>query len=89
MEPTIVAGALLAVVRGGRRPQPGDVAVARLPDGREIVKRVSRVGPDGYTVEGDNPSASTDSRQLGPVPVRAIVGRAVAVYWPPRAWRLL
>lgn len=28
-------------------------------------------------VEGDNPSASTDSRQLGPVPIREV--RAVAV----------
>ena len=38
-------------------------------------------GP-GYVVLGDNPAASTDSSEFGPVPGRLLRGRAVYRYAP-------
>ena len=44
------------------------------------------LGPDEYFLMGDNPSRSTDSRQLGPFSVHQIKARAWLVYtcwrWP-------
>ena len=41
-----------------------------------------RLGDDEYFVLGDNPSNSLDSRRLGPVKSRWIVGKACFRYWP-------
>lgn len=42
--------------------------------------------PDGYIfVLGDNQRASEDSRQLGPIPIRDILGTVVAAPPPPQA----
>ena len=41
-----------------------------------------RLGDDEYFVLGDNPSNSLDSRRLGPVKSRWIVGKAWFRYWP-------
>jgi signal peptidase I len=40
------------------------------------------LGDDEYFVLGDNSHASFDGRYFGPLPRRAIVGRAVKIYWP-------
>jgi signal peptidase I len=48
-----------------------------------------QLGPDEYFVLGDNSAHSMDSRERGPVPRERIVGRAVAVVWPPSRWRRL
>ncbi len=72
------------------RVRPGDVVALRPPGpveeaSRLVIKRVAAVDdPKGtVTVLGDNPSASTDSRDFGPVPRRAVIGRAVYRYAPP------
>lgn len=44
------------------------------------------LGPDEYFLLGDNSSASTDSRELGPVPADRLFGRPLAVVWPEPRW---
>lgn len=41
-----------------------------------------RVPQGHYFVMGDHRSASNDSRAWGPVPMQAIYGKAVFIYWP-------
>ena len=70
---------------------PGDIVVARDPRQQErvLVKRAGTVAPDGVSLLGDDPAESTDSRQFGPVPFSAVIGRAVYRYAPPaRSGRL-
>lgn len=60
------------------RLSPGKIIVA-IVEGREVIKRVKAVTGGGVIVEGDNPSASTDSRHFGPVDPRSVRG---VVVWP-------
>jgi signal peptidase I len=46
-----------------------------------------RVNDDAVYVLGDNRDNSVDSREFGPVPERAVVGRVAFRYWPPRRFR--
>lgn len=99
MSPTLEPGDLVAVTSLRRRPGRGEIVVLRRSEGPEMIKRVGalegeRFGGDpvplaSVVVEGDNPTASTDSREFGPIPEAAIAGRARLVYWPPARWRFL
>ncbi len=71
----------------------GWIVVAERPDrpGLTIIKRVASVEgasreEEGervtITLLGDNPAASTDSRQFGPVGAEAVWGVVVVRYWP-------
>lgn len=84
MWPTLEAGDRLLVARG-LPVRAGHVVVLADPrdTSRALVKRVAAVGPEGVAVEGDNPEASTDGRHFGPVPRRALRGRAYYRYEPP------
>jgi nickel-type superoxide dismutase maturation protease len=91
MQPTLASGDWCVAVRTGR-VRAGQVVVLERPDrpGLEVVKRVARADDGGgWFVLGDNPAASTDSRQFGPVPESALVGRVRFVYWPPRRFRFI
>jgi nickel-type superoxide dismutase maturation protease len=82
MEPALADGDWV-LARTSGRVRVGHVVVLAHPQrpGMLIVKRVARVGPDGYWVLGDAPAASTDSRQFGAVP--DVLGRVV---WRVRPW---
>ena len=101
MRPALEPGdwALAISARSVRR---GDVVVLEHPErpGFELVKRVVAVGGDAVLerrpifpgelwVEGDDPSASADSRRFGPVRREDVRARLVAVWWPPRRCGLL
>jgi hypothetical protein len=82
MAPALLPGDRLLVLRA--RPRVGDVVIARDPRdrGRELVKRVARLGTDGVELRGDNPAFSTDARTFGAVDRDAVGWRAIARTWP-------
>jgi signal peptidase I len=70
-----------------RRPRPGDVVVARFPDGTVAVKRVhsprpTRSGAAGWWLLSDNPDEGVDSRHRGPVADEAVLGVVLLRVWP-------
>lgn len=83
MRPALEPGDRLVLVNmGGARA--GDVVAFCDPRSpyRMMLKRVAARGPAGLTVLGDNRTASTDSRDFGPVPTSTVRGRAVYRYFP-------
>lgn len=100
MLPAVAPGSFLLVTRlTAARPRRDDVVVARRADGVEVVKRVvalpgtgvpghGTLGADEYWLAGDNPAASTDSRDLGPFRREQLLGLVRACYWPPRRWHV-
>ena len=87
MAPRLPPGALVVARAIGDRTRlrVGDVVVARRPDRPEleIIKRITAIDAGGAIVlEGDNPAASTDSRQFGPVTRAHILARVRWRYWP-------
>lgn len=47
------------------------------------------VPPGTVMVMGDNRPNSNDSRRWGFVPYQAIMGKAIAIWWPPNRWNTL
>ena len=86
MEPTFRDGDWLLVRRLSGPPRAGEVVVATDPrePARLLVKRVGSVAGHRVTVHGDHPDESTDSRQFGPIPDSAVIGRPFLRYAPLR-----
>jgi nickel-type superoxide dismutase maturation protease len=87
MAPRLPSGALVVArpIDGRTVLRVGDVVVARRPDRLEleIIKRIAAIEADGaFFLAGDNPAASTDSRQFGAVAREQIVARVRWRYWP-------
>jgi nickel-type superoxide dismutase maturation protease len=64
-----------------RLPSVGEIVVAHRPDRQQVVliKRVTGVHPDGrILLKGDNPAASTDSLDFGPVAPEFLVGKVTS-----------
>jgi hypothetical protein len=83
MAPVLLDGDRLLVL-GAARVDVGDIVAFADPEGSGLVlvKRVVATGAVDVEVAGDNREASRDSRQFGPVPRRALLGRAVYRYHP-------
>lgn len=60
----------------GRKPKIGEVIVLNY-QGKDMVKRVTKVEGEEIFVEGDNQDWSTDSRSFGTVSMDQIVGKVV------------
>ena len=94
MLPTLREGDLL-LVRHGARIRPGDLVVARFPDGTLAVKRAAeerrtRAGEVGWWLVSDNPDEGVDSRHRGPVAEEQVRGVVRLRVWPsPRLGRRL
>lgn len=74
MVPSYVPGERLTALRHWRKIRVGDVVIVRDPrdQDRWLLKRcVARVGRQ-LDLRGDNPAASTDSREFGPVPGHSV-----------------
>ncbi len=86
MRPTLAPGDRL-LVRYGARVRPGDLVLARFPDGVLGVKRVAerrllRDGTDGWWLVSDNPHVGIDSRHRGPVAAQAVAAVVLLRVWP-------
>jgi hypothetical protein len=86
MAPTLAEGDRL-LVGYRRRPVPGDLVLARFPDGTLAVKRAdsartTRTGAPGWWLLSDNPAEGVDSRHRGVVADGAVVGVVLARIWP-------
>ena len=81
MQPTLEPGDRVLVRRLGRKhvPSLGSVVVTWHPQRSKLrlIKRLSRVDSTGLWLLGDNPTESTDSRQLGAVPTKLLIGEVV------------
>lgn len=87
MIPTLNDGDLVIVDRElSRVPLEGTIVAARPAglDGKAVVKRVSAVSANQLVLLGDNPSDSLDSRRLGPVHQKELLGSVSCRLWP---WR--
>lgn len=74
MEPTYLPGERLTALRKWRRVRIGDVVVVRDPRNhrRWLLKRCVGIYRRRLDLRGDNPGGSTDSRDFGMVPPRAV-----------------
>lgn len=92
MRPLLEEGDTL-LVRHGVTARPGDVVVARFPDGALVVKRAverrtTRSGAPGWWLLSEDPGVGVDSRHRGVVADDDVVAVALGRVWPrPRWWR--
>ena len=86
MAPALAPGDRL-LVGYRRRPVPGDVVLARFPDGTLVVKRAHSArttasGAPGWWLVSDNIDEGVDSRHRGALPDEAVLGVVLARLWP-------
>ena len=44
-----------------------------------LVKRIKKIGKDGLFLLGDNRNRSIDSRKFGPLDMKSVIGKVIAV----------
>ena len=89
MRPTLEPGDRI-LIKPYRRvhgwPAVGSVVVARHPHQPELrmIKRLRGYEGDAMVLLGDNPTSSTDSRQLGLIPQDHLIGTVTVQFRTPR-----
>ena len=86
MRPTLEPGDRL-LVRYGASPEPGQLVLARFPDGTLAVKRVGYAattgsGASGWFLTSDDPDVGVDSRHRGAVAHEHVLAVVRARLWP-------
>ena len=81
MRPTLRPGDLL-LMSYRRRPVPGDVVLARFPDGTVVVKRAVERRARGWWLLSDAPDAGVDSRHRGAIAESDVLATALVRVWP-------
>lgn len=79
MAPTFVPGETVlvsAIPYIIRRPRVGDIVVAQIKE-KMILKRIKRVSENTVFLVGDNANESTDSKKLGEIYNKDIIGKVV------------
>lgn len=76
MSPSLRHGDVVIIKRQRRGYHVGQVIVAHHDSLGAIIKRIKRVAPDGYEVEGDHPD-STAGIYLGCIQPSQIAGRVI------------
>jgi nickel-type superoxide dismutase maturation protease len=76
MAPMLQPGQLIVATSVFKRLRPGQVVVLR-KNNKELIKRIERVESDKVFVIGDNPAASTDSRQFGWLDMDTVVALVI------------
>lgn len=74
MAPTVASGSRVTAIRRFRPLRPGDLVLVADPrePRRLLLKRCARVERGLVELRGDNATASTDSRDFGPVRARDV-----------------
>ncbi|HEY9565422.1 MAG TPA: S24/S26 family peptidase [Nocardioides sp.] len=90
MEPGLRGGDRL-LVQYDAPVQPGQVVLARFPDGTLAVKRVAearatRTGAPGWWLLSDNAEKGVDSRHRGVIPADDVVAVVRLRIWPMPPW---
>lgn len=71
-------------IDGERLEEPPTIAERTYYPAGDYGNGVVDIPPDHYYMLGDNASNSRDSRVWGFVPEDNVIGKAVAIYWPPK-----
>ena len=77
MKPTLRNGQIV-FAHEVRKFKPGQVVIAFV-QGKEVIKRITRIKNGSVYLQGDNLNESTDSREYGPIPDSKIEG---VVFFP-------
>jgi len=78
MAPLLIQGHIVLVTRFYSRPKIGDVVVVR-HDGREKIKRITKLDGKRIFISGENRLQSTDSRDFGWLEASDIIAKLL---WP-------
>lgn len=78
MSPRLLHGDVVLVTRWFSRPKIGDVVVV-YHDGREKIKRITKIGKNRVYITGDNRLMSTDSRDFGWLEREYVIAKLL---WP-------
>lgn len=57
-----------------------DDIIACEKSGKVLIKRITKITSKGYIVSGDNIRDSMDSRKLGVIKRKAILGKVIAIF---------